>query len=86
MAFTNGFRQDRLIEHCVAIATRGGRAVIGSDAPLASLDDRPGVSVGDRADLVLVSGDTVTAAVMDRPDDRTVLYRGRVVADGLQLV
>lgn len=86
LAFTNGFRADRLIEHCVAIATRGGRSVIGSDAPLASLDDRPGVAVGDRADFVLVSGDTVTAAVMDRSPDRTVVHRGRVVADGLQLV
>ena len=86
LAFTNGFRQDRLIAHCVAIATRGGRAVLGTDAPLASLDDRPGVAVGDRADLLLVPGDTVTAAVMDRSPDRTVLHRGVVVADGLQLL
>lgn len=86
LAFTNGFRQDRLIEHCLAIATRGGRAVIGTAPRLSGLDDRPGVRVGDPADLVLLPGETVTAAVMDRGDDRTVLHRGRVVADGLQLV
>jgi hypothetical protein len=34
---------------------------------------------------VLLAGETVTAAVMDRLPDRTVLYRGAVVADGLEL-
>ncbi|GAA1725018.1 amidohydrolase family protein [Microbacterium paludicola] len=85
LAFTNGFRQDAHVEHCVAIATAGGRAVIGDGAPLASVEDRPGVAPGDLADLVLVPGDTVTAAVMDRGADRTVLRRGVVVADGLEL-
>ncbi len=28
--------------------------------------DRPGLAVGDPAELVLVEGDSVTAAVMDR--------------------
>lgn len=86
LAFTNGFRQDRLIEHCVAIATCGGRAVLGTGAPLASVDERPGIAVGDWADLVLLPGDTVSAAVMDRSPDRTVLRRGVVVADSLHLV
>lgn len=48
--------------------------------------DRPGVSVGDSADLLLVEGETVVSAVMDRSGDRTVLHAGRVVADGLELV
>ncbi|GLJ80675.1 amidohydrolase family protein [Microbacterium imperiale] len=85
LAFTNGFRRDEDIEHCVAIATVGGRAVMGRAAGLAGAGDRPGLQVGDPADLVLVAGDTVTAAVMDRSPDRTVLYRGVVVADGLEL-
>ncbi len=85
LAFTNGFRRDEDIEHCVAIATAGGRAVMGSAPALAGVGDRPGVAVGDPADLVLLAGDTVTAAVMDRLPDRTVLYRGAVVADGLEL-
>ena len=85
MAFTNGFRRDTDIEHCVAVATVGGRSVIGTAPRLRSADDRPGLAVGDPADLVLVEGDTVTAAVMDRSPDRTVLRRGVVVADGLAL-
>ncbi|MGZ0067091.1 amidohydrolase family protein [Microbacterium arborescens] len=85
LAFTNGFRRDEDIEHCVAIATVGGRSVMGRAPGLNGAADRPGLAVGDPADLVLVSGDTVTAAVMDRSPDRTVLYRGVVVADGLEL-
>ncbi|WP_221584949.1 amidohydrolase family protein [Microbacterium sp. G2-8] len=86
LAFTNGFRRDDHIEHAVAIATMGGRAVLGTAPTLAGVEDRPGLAVGDPADLVLVAGDTVTAAVMDRDPDRTVLHRGVVVADGLELV
>jgi len=86
MAFTNGFRRDVDIEHCVAVATTGGRSVMGTAPVLSSLEDRPGLAIGDPADLVLVAGDTVTAAVMDRSSDRTVLHRGTVVADGLHLI
>lgn len=85
LAFTNGFRRDEDIEHCVAIATVGGRSVMGLAPGPNGAADRPGLAEGDPADLVLVSGDTVTAAVMDRSPDRTVLYRGVVVADGLEL-
>ncbi|GAA3664937.1 amidohydrolase family protein [Microbacterium marinilacus] len=84
LAFTNGFRRDDHIEHAVAIATMGGRAVVGSAPTLTGIEDRPGLAVGDPASLVLVAGDTVTAAVMDRSPDRTVLHRGAVVADGLE--
>ena len=87
LAFTSKFRADELIEHCVAVATIGGSSVIDPQARrLASVADRPGTSVGDPAELVLVEGDTVTAAVMDRLPGRTVIHGGRVVADGLQLV
>jgi cytosine/creatinine deaminase len=87
LAFTSKFRADELIEHCVAVATLGGASVIDPAATrLASVADRPGLAVGDPAELVLVEGDTVTAAVMDRLPGRTVIHRGRVVADGLQLV
>ncbi|SDQ67297.1 amidohydrolase family protein [Microbacterium sp. cf332] len=85
LAFTNGFRRDGDIEHCVAIATVGGRSVMGRAPGLTGAADRPGLAAGDPADLLLVPGDTVTAAVMDRSPDRTVLYRGVVVADGLAL-
>ncbi|MCT9627486.1 amidohydrolase family protein [Pseudarthrobacter equi] len=87
LAFTNRFRADQLIEHCVAVATMGGASVIDPAAPrLTSVADRPGLAVGDPADLVLVEGDTVAAAVMDKLPGRTVIHRGGVVADGLQLV
>jgi cytosine/adenosine deaminase-related metal-dependent hydrolase len=87
LAFTHGFRRDELVEHCLAVATRGGAAVMDRGVPrLTGVADRPGLAVGDRADLLLVAGETPTSAVMDRPTDRTVLHRGRVVADGLALV
>lgn len=86
LAFTNGFRRDEDIEHCVAIATIGGRSVLGTAPALLGHLDRPGLAVGDAADLQLISGETVTSAVMDRLPDRTVLFRGEVVADGLELV
>jgi len=73
LAFTNRFRADADIERCAAIATMGGRSVIGSAPALAGWDDRPGVAVGDRAYLVLLDGETVTSAVMDRLPDRTVI-------------
>ncbi|WP_328318962.1 amidohydrolase family protein [Streptomyces sp. NBC_00388] len=86
LAFTNRYRADELIEHCVAVATLGGAAVLdGNLTRLTSVADRPGLAVGDRADLLLVDGETVTSAVMDRGTDRTVLHDGRVVADGLRL-
>ncbi len=87
LAFTHGLRQDELIEHAAAIATWGGATIMDrSLSRLASTADRPGFRVGDRADLVLLAGETVTSAVMDLGNDRTVIHDGRVVAEGLQLV
>jgi cytosine deaminase len=85
LAFTNNFRRDEDIEHCMAVATIGGRSVLGTAPALRGHLDRPGIAVGDPADLQLVTGETVTSAVMDRLPDRTVLFRGAVVADGLEL-
>jgi hypothetical protein len=76
LAFTSKFRADELIEHCVAVATVGGSSVIDPAAKgLTSVADRPGLEVGDPAELVLVEGDTVTAAVMDRPKPALPLRR-----------
>lgn len=86
LAFTHGFRADELVEHALAVGTRGGAGIMDVSLPrLTGVTDRPGLAVGDRADLLLVAGDAPTAAVMDRPTDRTVLHRGRVVADALVL-
>ncbi|WP_434621620.1 amidohydrolase family protein [Arthrobacter sp. A5] len=87
LAFVSGYRSDHLIEHALAVATVGGASILDRTVPrLASVTDRPGTSVGDPAEFLLVSGDCVSAAVMDRPSDRTVIHRGRVVADQLALV
>ncbi|MEU2231510.1 amidohydrolase family protein [Streptomyces vietnamensis] len=87
LAFTNNFRRDELIEMSLAVATVGGASIMSHDVPgLAGVADRPGLAVGDRADLLLVDGETPTSAVMDRGTDRTVLHDGVVVADGMELV
>lgn len=87
LAFVNGFRADELIEHAVAVATMGGASILDrSIARLRSVSDRPGTQVSDVGSFLLVPGDTVAAAVMDKSTDRTVIHEGRVVAEQLQLV
>ncbi|MEV4952771.1 amidohydrolase family protein [Paenarthrobacter nitroguajacolicus] len=87
LAFTHGFRKDELIEHCLAIATIGGASILDPRATrLKDTAHRPGVEVGDPAELLLVDGETVASTVMDRGRDRTVIHAGRVVADQLELV
>lgn len=87
LAFTRGFRRDEDIELALAVATMGGASIMSHDVPrLAGVSDRPGLAVGDRADLVLVDGETPTSAVMDRGKDRTVVHNGIVVADGLSVL
>ncbi len=83
LAFTGGYRSDELIEHCVAVASSGGAGIMDPDIPrLGSVTSRPGLGVGDPAHLNLIRAETVTSAVMDRPLDRTVIFGGRVVAEG----
>ncbi|WP_109209967.1 MULTISPECIES: amidohydrolase family protein [Microbacterium] len=87
LAFVNGFRRDDHVELALAVATVGGASIMSHSSPrVTGVGDRPGVGVGDRADLVLVDGETPTSAVMDRGSDRTVIHDGRVVADGLRVV
>ncbi|WIV43798.1 amidohydrolase family protein [Glutamicibacter nicotianae] len=87
LAFVNGFRKDELIEHALAVATMGGASIMDRAVPrLASVADRPGLAAGDRADLVLVDGETISSTVMDRGTDRTVIHDGRVVADGFKVL
>lgn len=87
LAFTRGFRRDELVELALAVATMGGASILRHDVPrLSGVTDRPGLSAGDRADLLLVDGETPTSAVMDRGKDRTVVHNGVVVADGLAVL
>ncbi|GLZ34392.1 cytosine deaminase [Lentzea sp. NBRC 105346] len=77
LAYRNGFRRDSDIEMCVDVATRGGAAVLGVES---------GLTEGSPADLVVVPGDSVAAAVMDRAPRTLVVHRGRVVAADGELV
>ncbi len=85
LAFTNGFRRDEDIEHCLDVASRGGAQVMAGARP----EGRPltedtafGLGVGAPADFVLVESDTVTSAIMDAPADRDVYKGGVLVASG----
>jgi cytosine/adenosine deaminase-related metal-dependent hydrolase len=84
LAFVQHLRHDALIERCLAIATVGGRGVVGSDANssqwTAGPASMPGLGVGDPADLLLLPGESLTSAVMDRRPERLVLRQGRVIA------
>ncbi len=88
LAFRDGLRYDELIERCVDVASRGGRAVIGragwSTAAIAD-DAVTGLAPGARADLVVVAADTVAAAVMDHPPRTLVVRDGVVIARDGQL-
>lgn len=85
LSFRAGYRPDELVEACVEVATLGGRAVVdGRDAGRSG--PGRGLDVGDPADLVVVPGDTVTAAVMDREPRTLVVHAGRVVVRDGELV
>jgi cytosine deaminase len=84
LAYSNNFRRDQLVESVAEIATLGGRYVMDG-RPQGPADSGRGVGPGEPADLVLLTGDTVTAAVMDRDQDRTVIRAGAVIADGGRL-
>lgn len=86
LAFTNGYRRDDHIELALAVATLGGASIMSHAAPrVTGVGQHHGTSVGDRADLLIVEGETPTSAVMDRSTDRTVIHDGRVVADALRV-
>ena len=62
LAFTTGFRKDELIEHCAGHRHHRAAPRIMDrthPAPHRSTATGPGLRVGDRADLVLVDGETV---------------------------
>ena len=88
LAFRNGFRHDALVELCVDVASRGGRAITGAATwPSAAIteDNVTGLAPGAAADLVVVAADTVTAAVMDHPPRTLVIHGGDVIARDGQL-
>jgi cytosine/adenosine deaminase-related metal-dependent hydrolase len=72
IAYRNGFRTDALIDGALDVVTRGNAAVLG----LAGY----GLAVGDRADLVVLPGETLGELVAMRPPRAIVISGGRVVA------
>ena len=78
IAYRNGFRTDALIHGVLDVVTRGNAAVLG----LA----RYGLAVGDRADLVVLPGETLGEVVAMRPPRAFVVSGGRVIARNGQCV
>jgi len=76
LGYRSGYRRDEEIEMLLTMATTGGATVMR--------DSDYGLSVGKRADLVVVPGDSVTEAVINRPPRTFVLKRGQLVGkDGV---
>lgn len=79
IAYRNNLRRDDEIEMVLDIATRGGAQVMG--------DSEYGLAPGNRADFVVVDGETHVEAVIERPQRWLVVKGGRVVArEGVCLV
>lgn len=68
----NGLRQDRELEHVLAIVSQGGAGVMRLDGY--------GLAVGCRADLTLLTGETLAHAVVDVAPRPLVVKGGRVTA------
>lgn len=73
LAYRSGFRRDEDVEFLLHIATHGGARVMGQSGY--------GLDVGCPADLVVVSGDRPTEAVVTLPLRTFVFKRGCLVAE-----
>lgn len=81
LAFTQGFDTDPEVEHALAVATWGGAGIVDrSLRPLDGLGSHPGFEPGDPAEFVLMDSVSPTAAVMDRPRERTMVHHGAVIS------
>jgi len=79
LAYRSGFRTDDLLHAALDTVTRGGADVLGLEGY--------GLGVGDRADVVILPGETLGELVAMRPPRAWVVSAGRVVArDGRCLV
>ncbi|HEY8597465.1 MAG TPA: amidohydrolase family protein [Thermomicrobiales bacterium] len=72
IAYRNNLRRDDEIEMVLDLATYGGARVMG--------DAAYGLTVGCRADLVVLGGETHVEAVIERPQRWLVVKGGRIVA------
>ena len=78
IGYRQGFYGNEDLAHGLAMATAVGAKALG-------LPDY-GLEPGGRADLVLIPSASVPEAVVERPRGRTVIKRGRVVAENGALV
>jgi cytosine/creatinine deaminase len=74
----NNFRRDDEVAIAFGTVTTGGAKALG-------LIDY-GLAPGCGGDIVLVAAETIAEAVAQRPGMRTVVKRGRVVADGGRII
>ncbi|MGQ0569025.1 MAG: cytosine deaminase, partial [Armatimonadota bacterium] len=72
LGYRSGYRKDEDIEMLLRIATYGGAQVMG--------DVEYGLQVSNRADFVVVAGDTLAHAVIEQPQRTFVVRHGRLVA------
>lgn len=86
LAFTQDFDYTEELELAMAVGTWGGATVIDATRRRVAVGQVPGLAAGDPGDLVIVPGETVGSAVVDRPAERLVIHDGRVVARGGDLV
>lgn len=68
----NNFRRDEEMELALDVCTYKGAEVMGIE--------NYGLDVGCTADFVILPGETICEAIVERPADRTVVKRGRIVA------
>lgn len=74
----NNFRRDEEMELALDVCTYKGAEVMG-------IADY-GLAVGCTADFVILPGETICEAIVERPADRTVVKRGRIVTRHGELV
>ncbi|GAA3482427.1 amidohydrolase family protein [Streptomyces yanii] len=72
LAYRTDARTDEELTACYAVVAHGGADLLGLD--------RADLRVGDPADFVLLTGETVAQAVVDRPLPGMVVRAGNVIA------
>jgi cytosine deaminase len=76
LGLRNNFRRDDDLRIALDVVTTGGAKALGLR--------NYGLATGCEGDVVLLAAETVAEAVAQRPGDRTVVKRGRVISQGGQ--
>lgn len=83
LGWVHNLKTDDELRRAAYTATMGGRQVLdpGVQRP-DPLTGTPGVNPGDEADFVLLTGETLSAAIVDHTSDRAVIRKGRLIRQG----